>query len=105
MDFLEVFDLIKHNGGYGHLQRDTVYDLAFGFKYRLVEDQRGYYDYTDPVTGEHLHRDGYHVYESPEGEFYRVDFTEDSYSGGYAESITKVEKKTVTKDVWVKTDE
>lgn len=67
----------------------------------IVHDEPGYYDFWDVDAGEYRHSNGWWIVKEND-HYYKLEFTEDSYSGGWLLDITKdVAPKTITKEVWV----
>lgn len=91
-EYMDFKDYLKGGSdSYYGPDRDKVLKLAGDADYELVHDEPGQYD---PSI------DGYLVFKSPEGDLWRVDFEDDSYSGGNMCHAFKVTAKTVEKVIY-----
>lgn len=89
MTFDDLLDALPHNNS--SIDREFIEAVATKFGAKLVHNELGNYDES---------RDGFHVYELEDGRNIRVEFCEDSYSGGFyaGYSFVKSVRKTIT--VW-----
>lgn len=88
MTFSEILDVLPTYYG---VNRDTIENIAEVFKAELVHNESGDYDSS---------RAGYMVFKQEDGQLIKVDFTDDSYNGGYFGGYRFVKEQTKTVKVY-----